>query len=353
MNKILYVILNGKEYGGSEKHVVDIINNLSDCFEVSLVMSEGNDMSKYINKNKCKTIYYLNRDKLNSILTLKKIINKEKPDIIHAHAARALFMTRIAAKKYVKKNNKRLICTAHGWILNYLKFSRIKEKMFLLNRNIDYKTLAVSNYSMNEMIDKGYSKDKMSYIYNGIDIKSYNDSAIIKKNVKNINYIGRFTDQKGIDYLLEALTYFKDSEINFRIYGKGEKEELIKDFIKKNDLKNVQLKGYIPADEVINVLHDTDVLLLPSIDEGFPYILVEAVASGVPCIATDVGGVSEIINNENGIIIKPKKVDLIIDAINEMINTDIEKKSKKCIEESIKFDISTMISNIEKIYRGE
>ena len=352
MIKILYIILNGPEYGGSEKHVVDIINNLPNNYDVSLIMSKNNKMINYINRTKCKKVYQIDRNKISAILQIKKIIINERPNIVHSHAARGNLYARIAAKKFVLSNKLKLICTAHGWVLPYLKFRKIKEKLFMYGKNLDYMTLAVSKFSMEEMINHGFDRKKMKYIYNGINVNYYNKKAKIKKNVSTLSYIGRFTNQKGIDYLLEALLYFKESNLTFNFYGKGEKEETIKNFIKENNLNNVFINGFIESNKVIDVLSKTDVLLLPSIDEGFPYILVEAVSAGVPCIASNVGGVSEIINNNNGRLIKSKNVNQIVEAINSLDESNIKLYSKQCIKDSIKFDISVMISELENIYKG-
>lgn len=350
MKKILYVILNGQQYGGSEKHVVDLVNHFSKHNDVSLIMSKGNKMCDYIDKEKCKKIYILDRNEPLCIFKIRNIIKHEMPEIVHAHAARGIVYTRFAIKSMVKKGKLKLLCTAHGWILSYLKFSKIKEKLLLLNRNVDSLTLAVSKHSMDEMIEKGYDKDKISFIYNGIDIKSFNSVAKLKNSVENVNYIGRFTEQKGIIYLMNAIEKFKNSSIKFNIYGAGEKEKYIKNYIKDKKLKNVSLHGFIGADKIKNVLKDTDILLMPSLDEGLPYMLIEAIASGVPCIATNVGGVPEVIDDSVGRLIEKQNVDKIVNAIKEINSCDIKTLSKNCIEKSKKFDCSVMYHNLEEIY---
>lgn len=349
--KILYVILNGKEYGGSEKHVVDIINNIDKKkYEIYLIMSKKNIMKDNIDENNIKKIYLLNRNNPLCILKIRRIIKKIKPNIIHAHAARGVFITRLACKKIKVKQKFKLLCTIHGWILEYLKFNKLLQKMLLLNRELDDKTLTVSKFSMDELIEKGYEPKKLKYIYNGIDTKKYNENAIIKRNVKNISYIGRFTNQKGIIYLMNAIEKLKDYKYNFYIYGAGELEEYIKEFINKKVLRNVTLGGFIESNNVKEKLYNTDILLLPSIDEGFPYILVEAIACGVPCIATKVGGVGEIIDDSVGKLINSKNEEEICNAIIEIEKGDIGILSKNCIEKSNEFNIYNMIRQIEDVY---
>lgn len=351
--KIMYVILNGSEYGGSEKHVVDIINNISkEDYEPYLICSPKNEIFEHLNEENKKNVYKINRG-ISSILKIYSISLKLKPDIIHAHAARAIVLTRFAylLRKLTFQKGK-LICTAHGWVLEYLKHKKMYEKAFLFMKKLDHKTLAVSKYSMDEMIEKGYKEDKMKYIYNGIDNEEMIKNAKLKKDLKKISYIGRFTNQKGIVYLMETIKTFRNSEIKFEIYGKGELKQYIEEVIKKEKLKNVELKGFLDAKEVKNVLYDTDALILPSIDEGFPYILVEAVSCGVPCIASNVGGVSEIIiDNKTGKLTEKKNVDSICKAIKEIEKGDISLLSQNCLKTAKKFSLKKMIEELEKIYR--
>jgi len=347
MRKVLFIILNGKPYGGSEKHVVDLINNVPKDYKIGLIMSSGNKMIDSIKQNNVR-IYEVNRNSLLILKKIRKIISEFNPDIIHAHAARGMFVARLAAKPLIKKNKIKLICTAHGWVLNYLKAYKIKEKLFLLNRDLDSVTIAVSKTSMEEMINNGYDRNKMRYIYNGIHTKDYNKKARIKTELKNIGYIGRFTKQKGIEYLLETIK--EQQKYDFWVYGDGEEKEKILNFIDNYSLENVSINGFIKPENVIDALKKIDVLLLPSIDEGFPYILVEAIASGVPCIATDVGGVSEIINEKTGALISPRDTEVIAEAI-ETVKKNIEDISRTCILESSKFDINIMIEKVVSVYK--
>lgn len=349
--RILYIILNGKEYGGSEKHVVDLINNIDKKkYEIYLIMSKRNIMKDNIKKNNIKGVYLLNRNNPFCIYEIRRIIKNIKPNIIHAHAARGIFFIRLALKKKKIKQKSKLICTTHGWILEYLKFNKLLQKMFLLNKELDDKTLTVSDFSMNELIEKGYNPEKLKFIYNGIDTKKYNKDAPIKNDLNSISYIGRFTNQKGIIYLMKAIEDLKDSKYKFYIYGAGELEQYIKEFIAKKKLKNVKLEGFIESKYVMEKLYNTDILILPSIDEGFPYILVEAIACGVPCVATKVGGVGEIIDDNVGKLINSKDEKEICKAIIDIDKGNISDMSKKCIEKSKKFDISNMIKQIEEVY---
>ena len=350
--RVLYIILNGASYGGSEKHVVDLVNNLPDNYEPVVIMSDCDEMYKQIDKKKCKEVFIVNRNSPFVIKIIRNIITKTKPDIVHAHAARGLFLARIAVKPFLKRKMVKLVCTAHGWVLDYLKFYKIKESLFLYNRNLDSATIAVSRESMNEMARHGYDAKKMYYVYNGIDIENYNKKARIKKEVNNVCFIGRFTDQKGIVYLMDAvLELQKSKQLHFNVYGSGERGDYMRQFIKEHSLSNVKMHGFVPPEQVINLLYDNDLLVLPSTNEGFPYILVEAIASGVPCVATNEGGVNEIIDDATGRLIEPKNVEAIVNAIENISQSGVVTAlSKNCLDKSKQFGIKEMVAKTIDIY---
>lgn len=349
--KIVYIILNGEAYGGSEKHVADLINNISDEeYEKNLIYSINNKIVEKINNKNIKKCIAINR----SIMNLKDIliaIIKIKPDIIHLHAARAIFMGRIATYiyKFLFKMNVKLVVTSHGlWLPDNKNNFIYKFFMHFMKKNDDI-TIAVSEKSKKELVEIGYNPKKLVRIYNGIDFKEFDKYRNVKEQLKEVAFVGRFTEQKGIRILLEAIKRDNNS-FNFMIYGEGELEKDIEQYINSNKLKNVKLYGY--SNNVGEVFNKIDLLLAPSIDEGLPYTLVEAMNCGVPIIATNVGGVSEIVhNNENGLVIESNSVDELVKALHSIKKFDVAKLSKKSILISERFSIINMIDEVEKVYK--
>jgi glycosyltransferase involved in cell wall biosynthesis len=108
-------------------------------------------------------------------------------------------------------------------------------------------------------------------------------------------FVGRLSEHKGARLLPEIATAVLDAEpeARFVIAGGGPDEELVRSALAGEP--RVELLGYVPNPEVPALMHDADVLVMPSLEEGFPRRLLEAMAAGLPFVATDVGGVREVI----------------------------------------------------------
>lgn len=137
-----------------------------------------------------------------------------------------------------------------------------------------------------------------------IRVKSYSERE------NKLVYIGRLEKVKGIDVLLESIKKIEDelkkSKIKVEIFGSGSLEKYTKKFLEDNNMSEyVFLKGWLSQDEVYRTLNNSKGVLLSSYSEGLPVILMQAASQGTPIIATDVGGVREILlDNENGILCK-------------------------------------------------
>lgn len=350
--KIIYVILNGVPYGGSEKHVIDIYNYISSTnSDVKLIYSKGNSMiNRIINK---ENTFAVGRGMFDFIKILK-IIKDERPDIVHAHAARALIFSRLIKffLKFFFSCEFKLISTSHGLWLPPLKRKLQVHRFMHFMKNQDNLTLAVSSFSRKELIEQGYDKNNIKYIYNGIDFDCFNSCRKIKNKVNHVCFIGRLTEQKGISYLMELILYENKlkSNIKFSIYGTGHLDVYIEDFISKYKLDNVELKGH--TENIQDVFYSSDLLIAPSVDEGLPYTLVEAINSGLPIISTRVGGVPEIVENEvNGFIIEPGDQLALNEAFTRIKEETLESMSKESIRISNKFSLKIMLDNINKEYK--
>ncbi|MGN6264158.1 MAG: glycosyltransferase family 4 protein [Ginsengibacter sp.] len=143
---------------------------------------------------------------------------------------------------------------------------------------------------------------------------SINDSSLIK-----VMYLGWIEEYKGIYDILKAVkeTSDKGIEIELKIYGSGSKLKEAKELAKDLHLNdNVHFEGWANQTVKLNALAETDIFVLPSHKEGFPNSLLEAMASQLPVIATNVGGVADLIKNEyNGILIEQNNVQALSDAM--------------------------------------
>jgi glycosyltransferase involved in cell wall biosynthesis len=243
----------------------------------------------------------------------------------------------------------------------------IKLIIRLLYKNINI-SVTVSNKNKEALINNfNFPEHKIKVIYNGVDldyIKNYNRE--IARELKNKFYIndsaivfgtvGRLHPQKGHEYLINASKNVIREVSNsvFLVVGKGElKDQLIQKINNNNIQEYYRMAGY--QEDLPEILSLIDIFVLSSISEGFPFVVLEAMAAKKPVIATNVGGVPEIItNNVNGILVEPMDPDglsraMIVLAKDSKKRISIAENGYKKITDN--FSLEKMISATQEIYR--
>ena len=323
------------------------------------------EIQELINKEGIKT-YNLNQKGLlrgwlgiQVIKKIRKILKEHNIDIIHTHLIRADIYGRLAA---IINNTPIIITTIHN-----LDFYRIEKKYLFLKLLDSYlsrfnnKIIAVSKSVVDFTINnQNIPQYKFVTIYNSIDIEQFKFSTRKNKlNNKNftVGFLGRLHKQKDLPTLLEAAKIIdkKNKKIRFLIGGKGqEKEQLLK------ITNNLNLKHTVKFIDHVNDINSffakIDVFVLSSIVEGHPLALLEAMASGLPCVATNVGGIPEtIINGESGFIVeKSNPLHLairILDIANSvLLQQNMGNRGRKIIAE--KFDSKIITQKHHWLYKS-
>jgi len=367
--KIIYVITKSF-WGGAQRYVFDLATNLpKESFDVAAIA--GGEPTEGLIKNlqaagiKTITLPYLGRDiaiksDIKTFFFLLKIFKKEKPDIIHLNSSKIGAIGSLAGKL---AGVKKIIFTAHGWAFNedrpWLAKKLIKFAVWF-SLLLQDKIIAVSTAVIKDVSGFPFVSKKFVLIHNGIEIKeqvylSKNDSQNFFKEklppLKNlpqktiwIGTISELTKNKGLEYAIEAMAQMQVKKLPFVfiIIGEGELKESLQSLIFSLQLEEkIFFAGYI--DEAKKYLRAFDIFTLTSITEAFPYALLEAGQAGLAIIASNIGGIPDIIKNrKNGILIKPKSQAEINTAIRElMADVDLREKFgrnlKKTIEENFSF----------------
>lgn len=346
--RIVYLILNGTDYGGSEKHTLDLFLNLPrESYEAFLIHTEGNPIGELVPDSLRDHVYGINRSPM-QFLSIARLIRSLKPDILHLQAARGIVTGRYVTliNRLFFRSSYRIISTTHGWVLPHFKIVKLMEWLFLSFRSMDEVTIAVSEKSRLELIEKGYVSNKVKTIYNGIDLEPFQNIGRERNQVVHVGFVGRLVHQKGIDILMGAIEALKDSLYHFHIYGDGEYRDQIIGLENALGRDRVTYHGFVPSNEIHKAYDAIDVLIAPSIDEGLPYTFIEAMACGVPVIASDVGGVSEIVEDgRTGLLIKPNSVESLVDAIKNISYMNLSELSRDCMIKSKMFSLDRMIQN--------
>ncbi len=188
----------------------------------------------------------------------------------------------------------------------------------------------------------------------GIDLTRYFNHLNLIRTEISIGSVGRLVEQKGFIYLIEAAKIVLDLKKNvyFYIVGDGQEFHKVEKLINESSLADkIKLLGY--HDNIPDLLSEWDIYVQPSLFEGLCLTVVEAIASGLPVVATNVGGIPEsVIDGYNGFLVPPKdpkalaeKIITLID--NPDLRVEMGKRSRKIAEE--KYSISKMVNNIEEL----
>lgn len=210
--------------------------------------------------------------------------------------------------------------TFHGWPVFFdAKYSRIKEKVLRAQF-----TRSISYFCRSQLMMFSECEDPTSFkvVRCGLDIGRYSYRAP-SEQVKRLFCSGRLAPEKGHIFLLKALRLLLDKghELDLRLAGNGPSKERLEGLVGQLDLdRNVHFLGFLNEDQIMSELQISDLFVLPSFVEGVPVSVMEAMAVGVPVIATNVGGTSELVGSETGILVRPADPKALAEAIGRMID---------------------------------
>lgn len=231
-------------------------------------------------------------------------------------------------------------------------FIRIDKKN-LSNSKLVY---SISKNTQNEL--DHYYNQKSEIVPDGIDFEIFSNSNREKyDNRKTILFVGAFDGIKGIPTLINGLNLVKEHfpDVLLLMIGDGPLMSYIIKLIETLKLQsNVRIIGYVPRDELANYYNLADVFVLPSLHEGLPYVIREAMATGVPVIATDVPGNNDLITDGvNGVLLPPNNPHLLAQSILNIFSnqTYVEKVVTNGYDYvKSKFDLDKIVDKYEIIY---
>ncbi len=317
-----------------------------------------------------KIIKQLKRDiaPFSDLIALCRIIftiKKERPDILHTHTSKAGFLGRLAG---FITHVPFVVHTPHGHIF-YGYFSKWKTLFYILLEKIasvfSDRIVTLTPLERDDYIRlKIANKDKIRTIHCGINVKQYMNKSLqnfnirdefnIKKTSPLIGWVGRFEPVKGCFNFLEACAMLaKDfPDARFLMAGDGSMREDIELYVKNGILKGrLFLAGY--RGDVVSIMKGIDVFVLSSVNEGLGMVIVEAMAAGKPVVATDVGGVSEVvIDNVTGILVPPNRPEALAQAVKNILSDKglAREFGEAGRKRAALFDTEVMVDKTLKLY---
>jgi glycosyltransferase involved in cell wall biosynthesis len=243
---------------------------------------------------------------------VKKFHTKENYDLIHGHAN----LPGIVVKKLSKKLKIPCIYTIHGNGLSAIKDMYGKGLKSSFIYSIENHLHTKIKYSHEITVDSSLLNHKnvnknISVIPNGVNITKYDSVKAIKSKKFKTIFVGRLHPQKGLRYLIRAVSLIKNElkDEEFHIIGNGVEDKFLKDLAKELKVyKFFKFKGAVYGTDLIKEYKSAHLFILPSLYEGQPLTLLEAWAAKLPVIVTGVGGNKDFVNKSNGYIIKSKDV---------------------------------------------
>lgn len=282
-------------------------------------------------------------------LLYKKIVEDYgKPDILHAHFQEAAFI----GSKLKDKTNIPLVVTEHSSQMNKTNIKKdIYDIAKIAYENTD--RLIVVSPSLGDMIKKNFDVDSI-YIPNIVDLNTFKYSG--HKTTSTFNFVstGNLIDIKRMDLTIEAFydAFKGEKDIKLDIFGKGPKRKELEEIISKHGIGGqVRLRGMCAREEIASSLREADCFVLASQTETFGVAYIEALAMGVPVIATKCGGPEVFVNEGNGILINKDNKDELIQAMKYMYNNKDKFNSHKiAISTKEKFSSENVARQIMDIY---
>jgi len=247
-------------------------------------------------------------------------IRKIKPDIIHAQslgvAVPTLISERILKIPYV-------IWGQGSDIYLPGKFTRMTSKPMLQNADAVLALTEDMKQKMQEICDRD-----ISVVPNGIDLERFEISSGDKKDssAKTIIFVGRLHPVKGVQYLIEAMAivHLETPDVKLVIVGDGVERARLEELAERLNLKgSIQFAGQVPQESIPRLMHQADVFALSSLSESFGIVNLEAMAAGLPIVATNVGGIPDIVEEGvNGYLVNAKNPDELADRILVLLQND-------------------------------
>lgn len=267
-----------------------------------------------------------------------------KFDLVDAQA----FISAVPAKIYYFLTKKPTILTVHGTSIER-KSASLLEKIILTRLKFSCQISVSSNFL------KFKNTNKNIFVINpGVDLLFFNPN-FPKKEKNRILFVGRLQKIKGVDVLIKCIKQTSQEKWKWIIVGDGEEMGNLQQELKHSIASHqVEIKGNMEKDQVLDEYQKASVFFLPSFSEGFPLTILEAMACGLPVVYSDVGDVSRIIENgKNGFFITSGDVEKYINAIKKILfDSNLrEKMQKNNLEKAKTYSWDKTADKIIKVYQ--
>jgi len=346
--------------GGIKSHLLTLLSGLDRTrFEPIVICPPDSSLRRDVEQAECKVIPLelvgeLNPIKdLKAVLSLRRILRRVKPDILHIHSTKAGLVGRLAAASLGRP---RIVLTMHSFVFDE-RVGRLKRTMAAwverrLSRLTD-QIIAVSGALRDELVSRmGLSADKIAVIPNGIAFREIRKSG---GDGPRVGTVSRLAPQKGVDNFIRAAALVRKRfpSAGFFIIGDGPFREALEALADELGIReSVEFMGFQP--DALPIVATFDVFVLASKWEAFGLTLVEALSQEVPVVAFRVGGIPEIVDGSTtGLLAEPGNVEDLADKVCRLL-ADRELAARiareGCKSVRSRFSSDRMVAETQDVY---
>ena len=347
-NSILH-ISRTMDIGGAERIVYQLSSDLKDEFDSVHVASTGGLWESELAAQGIQHHKILDIDSKNPVTVLKllfsihQIIKQKGITIVHTHHRMAAFYIRLLKLVHPKLIH---VYTAHNVFKDKLPLYGFALK--------NAKSVAVGE-AVNKNLKEDVGITDSRVIYNGVVLKETDEQVdeIISYDGIKLGCIARLSEQKGLTYLIDAMSLLTIKDIRLFIVGEGELREELENKVKELDLQDsVIFLGY--RKDIVECINSFDFCVLPSVFEGFGLVAIEAFMNSKTLVATDIPGLNEVVTNKNGVIVPAKDPAALASAIDKLatdatLRQELSSQAKKDYEN--RFSYPMFLENYRALYR--
>lgn len=353
---MVHVITNFAGVGGAEMMLARLTQYTEHQYQHVIISLMKTSKVYQSTLERCHAHYALGWNGINTLITIKKLrdlLKKLQPQIVQCWMYHANALTSLSVLGLKQKPN---VAWGIHHSLASPKEESVSTKIALgLSKVLSKQPYAIvycAHSSLQQHRDFGFENAHQYVIANGVFLDNFQPNQELHQPTV-IGFAGRYHTAKGYAYLFETMGLLKEQNIIFKIAGKGATLDNpeVKALFDQYDLDSNKMYLLDQISDMPVFYQSIDAFLMTSITEGFPNVLVEAMASGLPCISTDVGDAKYIVQ-DLGTIVPPRNAQALADAILAYANkTEAEKQAlKKATRERIEQNFS--IEKVSEQYKA-
>jgi glycosyltransferase involved in cell wall biosynthesis len=300
---------------------------------------------------------------------LRQLTRQLDASIIHMHGQRANYFVWLMRRIFPRTwGGVPLVATVHGWVQDNLVRRVVTRLELATLRDCDH-VITVSELQRGTLLDKGFRPDRVSVVRPGIPYLAGGTTSVASEKQRRqarerwslpddayvITAVGRLSTEKRFDLFLEACALLVERlpDARFMLVGGGKQEDNLRELATTLGL-NDRLVFTGLTHEMESVYAATDLLMLTSDTEGTPHVLLEAMGSDIPVVATAVGGVPEFIaSGEHGLLVPPGDKGALADAA-VAVHDDPAMRDHLIAggrQAAAQFTVERMVEGVEAVYR--